>query len=276
MNYLPKRAVLLSALILPFTFGAATSQAAQITEWAYDVTNSFNNVSFTEGEGVANQTDNVLSWGSEEVQSSISIEPSISSPPNLITNGDRVPGGTFEHDNQIIPAGTTQLDSFELTSTLSVEAVAPESMAGETAGPIAVGFQSFFTETFNGGDCFAGSESTCDDIFSLENPEFGELNEAGNFEFASDPFTIDDFNYTVFLEIVGLNELTDEQCSIAGASATCIGFLTQEQQNNTFASNFRVTSSPVAVPEPGTLGLLGLGLLGLGLASRRKKGLVSA
>lgn len=269
MNHFSKKAALLTSIVIPFTFGAASASAAQITEWGYTVDNSFSNVVFTDGDGTVIETDNELSWGSGDTRSSVSIND-VSNPPNLITNGDAVAGGTFEHDNQAIPASNQTLASFDLNSTLDLFALAPAEMAGTTAGPIPITFESFFTETFNGGECFEGSASTCDDIFSLGNPEFGELNAEGNFEFAAPSFTIEDFNYTVFLEIVGLSQLTDEQCAVANAPASCIGFLTQENMNNTFQSNFRIESSAVEVPEPGSLALLGLGLVGLGVASRRK------
>ncbi|MEX2367426.1 MAG: THxN family PEP-CTERM protein [Pseudohongiellaceae bacterium] len=266
-----KKSALIASVVLPFTFGATAASAAQIDTWEYDVANSFSDVTFSGGTGTGTVSEDgqTASWGSADTRSSVSIT-NASNPPNLVTNGGLVPGGVFSHDNQAIPDTSTKLENFNLNSTLTLSALEPESMAGSSPGPVTIQFQSFFTETYNGGDCFTGSASVCDDVFSLENPEFGSVNEAGNFEVSGPNFTIDDYNYHVFLEIVGLNQLTDEQCGVANASTNCIGFLTQENTNNTFESNFRIESSAVSVPEPGTLALMGLGLVGLGVASRRK------
>jgi hypothetical protein len=270
MNHFPKKAILAS-LVLPFTLGAASASAAQITEWDYTVDNAFTNATYTDGEGTPVSTEQDLTWGSDGVTSSVSITD-VSAPPadRLITNGGLAAGGEFTHNNQAIPNDSAMLASFDLNSTLHLIARAPAEMDGAEPEPVSVSFSSFFTETYNGGSCFEGSESVCDDVFSLQNPEFGSVNAAGNFEAAAQNFTIDGYNYTVFLEIVGLNTLTDEQCGVADAPANCIGFLTQEDNVNTFTSNFRIESSAVSVPEPGSLALLGLGLVGLGVASRRK------
>lgn len=267
-----KKSALIASVVLPFTFGATAASAAQITTWEYEVDNSFSDVTFSEGtgEGTVGADAQSISWGSNGT-SSVSITDA-SNPPDLVTNGGTVPGGVFSHNNQVIDADSSMLQSFNLNSTLLLTALTPDEMAGTSPGPMSIQFQSFFTETFNDpdGNCFTGSVSNCDDVFSLENPEFGRINEEGNFEVSGPAFTIDDFNYHVFLEIVGLSQLTDEQCGVAGASSNCIGFLTLENNDNRFESNFRIESSAVSVPEPGTLALLGLGLAGLGVASRRK------
>lgn len=270
MNHLPKKTILISSLVLPLTLGAATASAAQITEWNYTVVNEFSDTVFSAGTGTVIEGASELSWGSDDDRSSISITPLITEPPVLVTNGGPVDGGTFTHVNQPIPDDSAMLQSFNLNSTLSLSAAAPDSMAGQGPGDLPVVFSSFFTETLNNGSCVPESTSNCDDIFSLGNPDFGFLNEEGNFVFAAPSFTIDDFSYTVFLEIVGLGALSDAACGVAGADSGCIGFLTMENATNTFQSNFRIESSAVSVPEPGTLALFGLGLVGLGIASRRK------
>lgn len=270
-RFTPKTA-LISSLVFPFAFGAAAVSAAQITEWNYAVDNSFTGATFGSGSGSVSEQDNELSWGSATIRSSISIDD-VSSPPDAVLVTDDaagVRGGTFVHNNQPIPAAAKRLQSFDLTSTLQLSARTPVEMAGQESISLPITFSSFFTETYNGNGCFEGSVSVCDDIFSLGNPEFGGINARGNFEYAAPTFRIDDYNYTVFLEIIGLGTLTSEQCGAASAATNCIGFLTQEGERNSFESNFRIIGSAVSVPEPATLALFGLGLVGLGVASRRK------
>lgn len=267
-----------AAVALTLIAGAGQASAALVTEWGYVVQSGFSAFApaapdqtmapnDTTNNGVVGSVPNpgigglptVLSWGQGGGgPSQLFVTPTVSNPPNLFTNGPSVSGAMLTHANNTISGDSLTLTNATLVSTLILTPISP---AGAPIGPLPILFSILFEETANagiGGVCTPGTGGTpCADIFVLQDP--GAL---------SFDFGLDEFVYTVTLNAGGLGPLSDEACAAAGEAAGCIGFITEEGQNNELQTSFTITAR--AVSEPGTLALLGLGLLGLGIARRRK------
>jgi hypothetical protein len=278
MNNAIRKAGWVAAVAVPALFAAQGASAALVTDWNFQAYSAFTDWSpESDAEGAvtpSNPNENfegnptTLSWGVAENQSSISIDPVVEG--TVQTNGDFEQSATFTHNNfPIRDPNDVSLESFLLATNLVLTATAPPEMEGATES-LPLDFPSLFFESPNVENCGFESESNCDDIFVLGGGDATNLNEEGIFE-ATTGFTLDDITYTVLLEIEGLGALTNDQCSAANAGAGCVGFLTQEGQVNQFTSRFAIRAEVAEVPEPGTLGLLGLGLAGLGFAGRRRR-----
>ncbi len=239
-----------------------------------------------------------LSWGTESNSfdkiSSLVINPLAGdneTPSNVILSGsgataivvqtgipvavaDFQLGPKVVHNNFVITGAA-------LDSAFAKDFVELTPTGGGSTQIQQVTFGIEFLETDNGlrgAACPSGIVNAfgCGDIFALTlgfgAPAF--VNSAGP-AFEIDDFDIDGWNYKVYLqEATGaIQPLSQQACLAAGAPIGCVGFVTNENESNSFQLQFAIVAAeipPPPVPVPATLFLMGGSLLSLAWFRRRK------
>jgi PEP-CTERM motif len=240
--------------------------------------------------------------GNDPGTSTLSVNNPTTSPPYItaagVTAGPTGPltQGVFGNYSEIgrftfadnpVLASSAFLDKATYTANIVLRANG-DATAFSALQTQAAQVQIDFFETNNPGDLFgstvrcaagtgSGASGTdvgagCGDIFvisgNITNVLTKELIKDGfKYTFNSDFFVLNaDGSETK------ANTLSGEACALAGLASGCYGFVTREgvATNIALRSRVLVTALSLTVPEPATLGILGLGLAGLGFARRRK------
>lgn len=245
---------------------ASASTAAVIT-WDYTVESVFTGATPTgPGAGfVFGPTE--ISWGDPSGtiavgggRSAISI---FDTPANgqVDTNGAPANANTFEHENHVVDTDVfPQLDTASIRTTVTLTPSNPPP-AGPDPDPLQIDFVVNFAETLNtpptGETCPVGNPP-CDDIFVISS---GALDFPLSFEG-------EDYFISVFELTNQLTPLPIDACAAAGAGPGCIGFLTQEDEEN--IAQFAFTIRQIQIPEPAMLLLTGGILSALAIRHRRR------
>ncbi|MEM9494749.1 MAG: THxN family PEP-CTERM protein [Pseudomonadota bacterium] len=152
--------------------------------------------------------------------------------------------GTFTHENNELPLGSTQWT--DVTLNLVVDLV----IDGNAFNDIDLSFNFNHNETPNNTPCQAAGATICPDIITVTNNNT-----------LDSVFIVDGIAYT--LSVLGLFD------NAQGTGSPLMQFITEEEQANT--AYLFATLSAAEVPLPAAVWMMIAGLGGLGFASRSKK-----
>ncbi len=250
-------------LVCSFAFifyGAITAHATTLGHWDYMIDGSFSNVAFEKKGDTGGLTieDDYLTWGKKDsylfgfLWNSNADERS-SMEINTGSGSSTDDSATaLTHVNNAIDASYKSLLGGTLNLSIDLQKVDGIDI---DLDPFTYKIEFAFSETLN-------SRRDSSDIFYIVTDPFTTL--------TVDSFNLDGTQYTVYMDLINLEEYNY-------MGETYYGFSTKEGSFSTLDFAWEVGTSkftsdqPSPSPEPATMLLMGMGLAGVGFMKRRRK-----